>query len=139
MTPLPKREGGGKMAKKRADMTKEEKITSEKNRLKKHYTKLHPSKKALAQGLIEQAAFMRIELAELAKDLEENGWTEMFSQGKEEPYERARPTGQIYNTTNSNYQKIIDKLDKLLPKEEPEANKKEDDGFEQFVSGRDDA
>ena len=122
-----------------AEKTKEQRIKSEKTRLRKHYKDLSPSKKALAEGLIEQAAFMRVELFDLSADLEENGWTELFSQGEQKPYERARPTGQIYNTTNANYQKIIDKLDKLLPKEDSKVEKKEDDGFETFVVGRDDA
>ena len=121
-----------------AEKTKEQRIKAEQRRLKKHYKDLTPSKKALAEGLIEQAAFMRVELIDLSADLEENGWTEPFSQGNQDPYERARPTGQIYNTTNANYQKIIDKLDKLLPKEDSKVEKKEDDGFEEFVVGRDD-
>ena len=121
------------------EKTKEQRIRSEKTRLRKHYKSLAPSKKALAEGLIDQAAFMRAELVDLSADLEENGWTELFSQGHQEPYERARPTGQIYNTTAANYQKIIDKLDKLLPKEDSNPKKEEDDGFDGFVSGRDEA
>ena len=118
-----------------AEKTKEQRIKSEKTRLNKIYKNLPEGKKALALGLIEQAAFMRVELSDLSADLKENGWTEMFSQGKQDPYERARPTGQLYNTTNSNYQKIIGQLDKLLPKEE-KSEKKEDDGFEGFVLER---
>ena len=37
---------------------------------------------------------------------------------------------------NGNYQKIIKQLDALLPKEEPKT-RENDDGFDDFVSGRD--
>ena len=66
-----------------------------------------------------------------------NDWVEKFQQGKDqEPYDRARPQGQTYNAINGNYQKIIKQLDAMLPKEEQKP-KEENDGFDAFVSGRD--
>ena len=41
-----------------------------------------------------------------------------------------------YNTLNANYQKIIKQLDTMLPKIES-SGKQEDDGFEEFINGRD--
>lgn len=120
-----------------AGKTKKARVRAEKNQLGKLYADLPENKKRLADGLIERAAFMRIELEDLETDLAENGWTEPFSQGKQEPYDRARPQGQTYNTTNANYQKIIKQLDALLPKSASE-QMPEDDGFDSFVNGRDD-
>ena len=115
--------------------TKDERIRSEKTRLRKHYKDLDAPKWALAQGLIERAAFMRVELEDLEADLEKNGWTEPFTQSPDvEPYDRARPQGQSYQTLNSNYQKIIKQLDGMLPKAAGQGG----DGFEEFVFGRDD-
>nr|DAH23916.1 MAG TPA: hypothetical protein [Caudoviricetes sp.] len=73
----------------------------------------------------------------MAADLQDNGWTEKFQQSERlEPYDRARPIGQAYNSTNANYQKIIKQLTALLPK--PDATPKpEDDGFGSFVRERD--
>ena len=51
-----------------------------------------------------------------------------------EPYDRARPQGQTYQTMNGNYQKIIKQLDAMLPK--PEDAPPPDDGFGKFVEGR---
>lgn len=117
--------------------TKPERIKKEKARLEKFYKNMEPSKKGICAGLIERAAFMRIECDELEKFLIENGWTEKFQQSPAcEPYDRARPQGQAYQTLNANYQKIIKQLDALLPevKAAPES-----DGFDDFVNGRDDA
>ena len=90
-------------------------------------------------GLIDQAAFMRVECEDMAEDLRENGWTEPFRQSERlEPYDRARPIGQAYNSTNANYQKIIKQLTTLLPKPDT-APRQEDDGFGSFVRERDEA
>lgn len=123
------------MAEEARRKTKEERIRGEKNRLIKLFKELPEKKKKLAIGLIERAAFMRVELEDLEEDLKENGWTEPFQQSeKMEPYDRARPQGQTYNTMNTSYQKIMRQLHDMLP---VEAAKPKDDGFEDFISGRD--
>ena len=111
----------------------------EKARLKRFYKNLPEEVAGTVAGLIDQAAFMRIECEDMAEDLRQNGWTEPFRQSdKVEPYDRARPIGQTYNSTNTNYQKIIKQLTALLPKPDA-APRQEDDGFGGFVRERDDA
>lgn len=125
----------GEMQKKKTEKTKEQRVKSENTRLKKQYKELPDEKKAIAEGLIEQAAFLRVELEDLAADIRENGWTEPFQQAKGmEPYQRARPAGQTYQSSVANYQKIIKLLDSLLP---PAAPKTKSDGFDEFTSERD--
>ena len=119
-----------------ADLTIDQRIRKEKARLSKFYKDMAPEKKGIAVGLIERAAFMRVQCEDLEIDLNENGWTEMFQQSdKVDPYTRARPEGQTYNTLNANYQKIIKQLDGMLPKTEP---KTADDGMDDFIDGRED-
>lgn len=120
-----------------AQKTKESRIKAEKRKLAKNYADLAPARKSIANGLIERAAFMRVELEDLEADLQAKGWTELFSQGNQEPYSRARPQGQTYNAVNANYQKIIKQLDAMLPKDEGPTGDP-DDGFDSFVNGRDD-
>ena len=120
-----------------AKKSKKNRIKLERERLENLYGAMEPNRMALASGLMESAAFMRVELQDLAEDLQANGWTEMFSQGKQEPYARARPQGQAYNSTNSNYQKIIKQLDAMLPRQDAVAQGDPDDGFDVFVAGRD--
>ena len=120
----------------RPEKTTEARVKAEVRRLNAIYKNMDPIRKAMAEGLVKRAAFMRIQLEDLEQDLTTNGWTELFSQGNQEPYDRARPTGQSYNTLNSNYQKIIKQLDALMPKA-PASQKPEDDGFDRFVQERD--
>ena len=119
------------MASKR-QLTVDERIKKEARRLKRIYKNIDKDNKAIIDGLIQRAAYMRITLEDWEQDIIENGVTEMFTQSeKTPPYERERPVVRLYNTMNKNYQSIMKQLGDLVPK--PEA-KKEDDGFETFLS-----
>ena len=99
-----------------AEKTKQSRITAEKRRLNKIYATIEDGKKQAVAGLIERAAFMRVQLEDLEADLNKNGWTELFQQSdKCEPYMRQRPAGQTYISLNSNYQKIIKQLADIVP------------------------
>lgn len=113
--------------------TKDQRVRAEKNRLTKLYRDLPESKKKLCAGLIERASFMRVELEDLEIDLAENGWAEPFQQSdKVDPYDRARPQGQTYNTLHGNYLKTIKQLDEMLPKGEAQA----EDSFSDYLKRR---
>jgi hypothetical protein len=122
------------MAKKK-ELSKDERIKKEVNRLKGIYKNIDKDNKAIIEGLIQRAAYMRITLEEWEKDIAINGYCEMFTQSeKTDPYERERPVARLYNTMNKNYQSIIKQLSDLVPKYEPTPK---DDGFDDFVSKRD--
>ena len=110
----------------------DKRIRKEELRLLKVYADIDPNRKKIILGLIRRAAFMRISLDDLEKDLCANGLTEEFSQGDQTPYLRERPAARIYSGMNSGYQKIIKQLTDLLPKEE--AKPKGGDEFESFGS-----
>lgn len=113
---------------------KETLIKKEEKRLKRIYKDIEKGKKSTIEGLIQRAAFMRISLAELEDDLTLYGFTEKFSQGTQEPYDRKRPNADLYNSMNTSYQKIIKQLTDLLPKSI--AKTAETDVFEEFVFSR---
>ena len=113
------------------DSTFEKDVKKEKNRLKKVFKEIEEKKKRAAEGLFDEAAFMRISLQMLKEDLQENGFTELFQQSeKQDPYERERPQAKIYATMNGNYQKIIKQLTDLLPQDA--SKPKVGDPFEEF-------
>jgi len=119
------------------DLPKAERITKEEKRLRRIYKDIAKDNKAIIDGLIQRAAYMRITLEDYEADLDIKGYVEMFSQSvNTDPYERERPVARLYNTMNKNYQSIIKQLSDLVPKSEPRA--KDDDGFDDFVSGRSD-
>lgn len=94
----------------------ETRVKSEKERLKAVFDEVDDKRKTVVEGLIEEAAFMRVTLQDLRQDIKENGDTEMFSQGNQEPYLRERPSSKKYDTRNASYQKIIKLLLDELPK-----------------------
>jgi hypothetical protein len=115
---------------------KTKKVNEEIKRLKSLYSKIENRHKKLIDGLIQRAAYMRIQLEEYEADLDNGGYVEDFRQSENvEPYERERPVARLYNTMNKNYQSIIKQLTDLLPKEQP---KQESDGFEDFINSRED-
>ncbi len=123
------------MSYKKKEFSKEERIKKELKRLTKIYKNIPEKSKKSIEGLLENSAFMRITLQDLALDLRENGLTEKFSQSdKTEPYDRTRPNADLYNKINVNYQKIIKQLTDLLPSSEKEAQATDD--FDDFVIDR---
>lgn len=115
-------------------MDKQERINQERTRLEDLFENVDSKEKKLIGGLISRAAYMKITLEDYEEDLDLKGYTEMFSQSeKTEPYERERPVARLYNTTVSNYQKIMKQLHGHLPVAETMAK---GDSFEEFLRTR---
>ena len=101
------------------ESTRNEKaVKKEIARLSELYKSLPPNKLALASGMIEQAARLKVRLDVLWDDILENGETELIVQSeKTDPYERERPASRLFTATDKNYQAIMRQLNELLPKE----------------------
>lgn len=99
-------------------MQKKITVETEVARLTELYKDLPPKKFEIAQGLIVQAARLRVRLDNLWAQIEEKGETELFSQSeKTEPYERERPCARQFTSTDKNYQSILKQLAEMLPAE----------------------
>ena len=100
------------------EKTIEERIQAETKRLGDAISGLSEARSATMDGLIKRAAFMRVKLEDMEADIKENGLVEMFSQSdKAPPYERKRPTVEVYLNMTKNYQAAIKQLNDLMPKE----------------------
>lgn len=123
MTPPPY-----KMEKKRGELMNKLKVRDalvkkEKNRLNRLFKDVPKNKLKTAEGLIIQAARLRVLLDEMWIDITENGDVELFSQSeKQEPYERERPIAKLYNSRDQSYQRIIKQLTDLIPEEKMSGN-----------------
>ena len=102
-------------------MAKKSEEQLEISRLTEIYKELPPKQFALAQGLIAEAARLRVRCNALWEDLQEKGEVELFAQGDQEPYERERPASRIYTAANKSYQSIIKQLNDMIPKDEAPA------------------
>lgn len=122
------------------ELTKDERVKKEVNRLKRIYKTLPKDTLMVVEGLIHEAADLRVRLEIIRLDLDENGYDEMFSQSEtQEPYERERPAARRYISMNKSYQTIMKQLGDYIPKPPPKPDKKEDDGFDSFAARRDES
>lgn len=111
----------------RKELTKEARVKKEVTRLKKVFKELPKDALTVVEGLIVEAADLRVRLEDIREDLDENGYDEMFSQSPEqEPYERERPQARRYIAMNKSYQSIMKQLGDYIPKKTPEPDKKQD-------------
>ena len=102
---------------------------SETERLLAIYDNLPPKRFAVAQGLIEQAARIRVNLDKLSADIAVNGMTELFQQSdKVEPYKKTRPEADLFIKLDKNYQSIIKQLNDMIQNDDTPP----DDSYESF-------
>ncbi|MCE4953485.1 hypothetical protein KJC28_01060 [Staphylococcus haemolyticus] len=114
----------------------EARVKKEKQRLDKIFKSIPDDKKRVAQGLIVQAARMRILLDDAWSDIQEKGDYELFTQSESTPaYERERPIAKLFNSRDAAYQKIIMQLSKLLPEDVDVVVDKETGGLRSMLNG----
>ena len=98
----------------------EDRVEIEEGRLCDIFKSIPDHQFQLVQGLIKQAARLRVLLDDNWKDILENGEYEKFSQSEAQtPYDRKRPIVENYDNRDKTYQNIIRQLTELLPKEGP--------------------
>ncbi len=113
--------------------TEEEKakrIKREISRLRKLYKELSKDKQAAAEGLIQEAAFMRATLEEARAIIDREGILELFEQG-EQKFQREHPATKVYNTMINRYAGVCKQLIDLLP--DGDAKKQGEDELMAFI------
>ncbi|MEJ8735334.1 hypothetical protein [Mediterraneibacter sp. ICN-202921] len=118
--------------------SKEEIIKAEKRKLAGIYLRLDKKTKKSVDSLVEEAAFMAASLYELRKIIDEKGYTEEYQNGANQKGVKKCSEVEIYNTMIKNYSSVVKQLTDLLPKEQTKGIAPVNDGFEEFVNGRDD-
>ncbi len=104
-------------------------INKEKNRLKKLYKDLPEKQKKLAEKIIENAAFIAVQLKLMQEDIKENGIKEFYMNGKGQFGYKESVASKTYNVSIKNYMNIIKQLNDMLPEEKQIS---EDDEFDRF-------
>lgn len=88
-------------------------------RLNKLYIDIPANKRSLVDGLIHQAARLRVQLDDLWEDIKLKGTVEEFQQKNDGvTFNRERPESKIFIQSDKNYLAIIKKLDEMLPAKE---------------------
>ena len=107
------------------------KKSEELRRLEKIFKDIRADRKETVKKLIENAAFMEIQLSVLQKQIAENGVTSEYQNGENQWGTKKSPEVEIYNTMVKNYTAVIKQLLELLP--EGEGN--EEDELLSFIGG----
>ena len=108
-------ESGAKGMATKTEKTKEQRIKSEKSRLKKIFKDLDENKKNLVTPLIEKAAFMSVELDDLQETIEQDGWTSEYKNGENQYGTKKSPEAETYIALSKNYAAVIKQLTDLVP------------------------
>ncbi|MDY0396791.1 hypothetical protein ACFSMW_14695 [Virgibacillus halophilus] len=103
----------------------ESRVETEAKRLRNLFKSIPQNQLDVAEGLITQAARLRILLDDNWKDILENGEYEKFKQSENQvPYDRKRPIVENYDNRDKTYQSIIKQLTDLLPRAKPDRKSK---------------
>lgn len=97
------------------EKTKEQRIKTEKTRLKGIFKDLDENKRKLVTPLIEKAAFMSVELDDLQAKLEKDGWTSEYQNGQNQWGTKKSPEAETYIALSKNYAAVIKQLTELVP------------------------
>lgn len=95
-------------------LERDKKIKQEINRLNKIYKELPKEEKKIMDGLVQEAAFMKIQLEETRIDILENGLTEQFEQGSQK-FERERPLVKTYLSFIQRYTAVMKQIIDYMP------------------------
>jgi hypothetical protein len=111
-------------------LEKEKQIKKEMNKLKKLFSALPKNKMKAVEGLIREAAFMRVTLEEARHIIDQTGILETFKQGKQS-FLREHPATKVYNTMIQRYATVCKQLFDMIP--DPDASKQAADELMAFV------
>ena len=113
--------------------TEEEKqkaIKKEMRKLRRLFKNLPKDKQKAAEGLLQEAAFMKATLEETRHIIDQEGILEHFEQGAQK-FLREHPATKVYNTMINRYATVCKQLFDMVP--DPDAGKAAEDELMAFV------
>lgn len=118
-------------------LEKTEMINKEVQRLKKLFSDIDENKKKLVTTTIEDVAFMAITMQDLRDAIIRNGTKCEYKNGENQYGTKQSPDAQLYLQLSQKHTQAMKILLDCLPKNE-KPTKDKNDGFEDFVNGRED-
>lgn len=106
--------------------TKEKRIEAELARINASFKAVDANQRAMAQPLLQNAAFMKVALEDMQELINAEGVTEEYRNGQNQYGEKPSSALQAYNATVKNYAAVIKALSQLLPKAPAEENRLHD-------------
>ncbi len=109
---------------------KEKQTKKEMLKLRRLFKNLPKDKMKAADGLIQEAAFMKVTLEEARYVIDQEGILEKFEQGAQK-FLREHPATKVYNTMIQRYATVCKQLFDMIP--DPDAGKQAEDELMAFV------
>ena len=109
---------------------KQKQIKKEITKLRRLFKNLPKDKQKAAEGLLQEAAFMKATLEETRYIIDQEGILEHFEQGAQK-FLREHPATKVYNTMINRYATVCKQLFDMVP--DPDAGKAAEDELMAFV------
>lgn len=100
------------------DLTKEERIKQEYNRLRRIFSKLDKNMKTTVDSLLRNAAFMSVSLDELQEEINREGYVVEYQNGANQSGTKQSDAVKTHIAMTKNHAAIIRQLCELVPPEE---------------------
>lgn len=117
-------------------LEKTKRINKERNRLKRLFSEIDEKKKKLVFSTIDDIAFMTITMQDLRENIIRDGTTVEYKNGENQYGTKQSPDAQLYLQFSQKQTQAMKILVDCMPKQEKPVRK--DDGFNDFVNGRED-
>jgi len=100
---------------------KEKKIRKETRRLKEIFAGMEPNKLKAVDALIDRAAFITVSLQDLEVELNETGWTETYTNGRNQEGVKKAAAAEAHISLTKNLTTIMKQLVELVPPAQKES------------------
>ncbi|MFZ5352751.1 MAG: hypothetical protein ACOZCL_08510 [Bacillota bacterium] len=117
-------------------LEKTKRVNAEIKRLRRLFSKIDKNKKSLVFTTISDIAFMTITMQDLRESIIREGTKVEYKNGENQYGTKQSPDAQLYLQLSQKQTQAMKLLIDCLPKNEKPVEK--DDGFDDFVNGRDD-
>lgn len=117
-------------------LAKQSRIKKENARLKRLFSNIDPQKKKLVFATIEDVAFMTVTMQDLREAIIREGTTVEYKNGENQYGTKQSPDAQLYLQMSQKQTAAMRILVDCLPKTPAKQAEDKNDGFEDFINGR---
>lgn len=119
-------------------LDKQKRVKKEVARLKRLFKEIDENKKKLVFATIDDVAFMSITMQDLRENIIRDGTTVEYKNGENQYGTKQSPDAQLYLQFSQKQTQAMKILQDCLPKTKAVEVIEKDDGFDEFVGGRED-
>lgn len=119
-------------------LEKQKRVKKEVARLKRLFKEIDENKKKLVLSTIDDVAFMSITMQDLRENIIRDGTTAEYKNGENQYGTKQSPDAQLYLQFSQKQTQAMKILQDCLPKTKAVEVVEKDDGFDEFVGGRED-